>query len=256
MDETISSDASYQVRRLGCYSADGIPKVCSIDWDRREIRVDRQVASKDFFELTLEAAAEFRAALNEAVQAVNDGGHRWSILCCDSNGNLEVCFIQARQGALHIGCGDADKPLWFFELRAEMINQFRVAFDEALHSVEVGNAGRGKETLATDAHSVELWSPGKEVPRFFALCEGVPPVTIAVGFSFGDCVKVLCPRRDQVITFLSAESARRSLAGAEGNVQLIWPDNRQCATSVLSRSESSPRLGRTTLCDHSDFIAT
>ena len=234
LEVTLRSDPSYQVRRLRCYSADGVLEVCSIDWDRQNIRVDRQVASKDFFELTHEAAAEFRAALAEAAKSVNDCGRRWPVLCCDGNGNLEVCSIEVHQGALRIACGDADKPLWFFELHTEMIDQFCVVFDEALRGVKTYNAKRAKEGLVMDAHLVELWSPGKETPRFFALCEGIPPVTIAVGFSFDDGAVVVCPRRNVVATFLSAENARQSLSGALGNVQLIWPDTQQCGPPWFS----------------------
>jgi hypothetical protein len=105
-----------------------------------------------------------------------------------------------------------------------MIDQFCVAFDEALQGVEAYSARRrGKNAATSDAGVVELWSPGKEAPRVFALCEGIPPVTIALGVSFDDCAKVICSRRDEGITFSSAENARQSLS-THGNVQLVWPD--------------------------------
>jgi hypothetical protein len=223
MEETVSSRASHKVWRLRCYSADGTLETCSIDWDRSDIRVDRTVASSDFFELTPEAATEFRAALDEAIKAVNEPERRWPILCCDSEGNLDICWIKTHQGALRIGCGDTDEPLWCFELGEKMIDQFRVAFDEALQSIETYRAKRDKETTTPDTNLVELWSPGKATPRTFALCEGIPPATIALGLSFEDCAKVVCSLRDEGLTFPSAENARQSLS-THGNVQLIWPD--------------------------------
>lgn len=223
MEETTSSRASHQVWRLRCYSADGTLETCSIDWDRSDIRVDRKVASSDFFELTPEAAAEFRAALDESIKAVNDSEHRWPILCCDSEGNLEVCWIETHRGALRIGCGDANEPLWFFELREKMIDQFRVAFDEALQGIETYHARQEKDIVTPDANLIELWSPGKVTPRPFVLCEGIPPVIIALGLSFEDCAKVVCSLRDEGLTFPTAENARQLLS-THGNVQLIWPD--------------------------------
>lgn len=224
MEETTSSSASHQVWRLRCYSANGALETCSIDWDRSDIRVDRTVASSDFFELTPEAAAEFRAALDESIKAISGSERRWPILCCDSEGNLEVCWIETHQGTLRIGCGDTNEPLWFFELDEKMIEQFRVAFDEALHAIETYNARPKKNTVITpDVNLVELWSPGKTTPRPFALCEGIPPVTIALGLSFEDCAKLVWPLRDEGLTFPSAEKARQSLS-THGNVQLIWPD--------------------------------
>jgi len=231
MEEIVSPHAAHQVRRLRCYNANGVLEDCSIDWDHSNIRVDRQVASKDFFELTPEAAAEFRGALDEAIKVMKDSGRRWSVLCCDSNGQLEVCWIETHQGSLRIGCGDTNEPLWFFGLRAEMIDQFHSAFDQALESVKTYSATRSKDTADSDADLVELWSPGNDTPRVFALCEGIPPATIALGISFDNCAKIMCSRRDTGITFPSAENARQALS-THGNVQLIWPDTQETSKTA------------------------
>lgn len=225
------SDASNQVRQLHCYSADGTLELCSIDWDRNDIRVDRTVASNDFFELTPEAATEFHAALDDAIKTINNSEHHWPILCCDSEDKLEICWIKTHQGTLRIGCGDTNEPRWFFELQETMIDQFRLAFDEALESIDTYRIKQNKETTAPDADLVELWTPGEMTPRPFALCQGIPPVTIALGLSFEDCAKIVSSLHDDGITFPSAENARQALS-THGNVQLIWPDTLETSKAV------------------------